>query len=97
MSHVDQARTAADMALRLSSEALRPWVSLDESKRLLSEALPLVGALEAPAGAPAEEEGVAREERGFVASVPAEGSASEVGKLGSYGFLRWKRRVTCLP
>ncbi|CAN0192432.1 unnamed protein product, partial [Scytosiphon promiscuus] len=35
------ARTAADVALRLSSEALRPWMPADESKRLLSEALPL--------------------------------------------------------
>lgn len=61
----------ADMALRLSSKALRPWVPLEESRRLLAEALPLVGALEAPSEA-------VQSDRGFIASVPPEGPASEV-------------------
>lgn len=65
----------ADMALRLSSKALRPWVPLEESKHLLAEALPLVGALEAPSEA-------VQSDRGFVASVPSEGPASEVGRGG---------------
>ncbi|CAN0027179.1 unnamed protein product [Ectocarpus sp. 6 AP-2014] len=65
-----KARTVADVALRLSSNALRPWVPLEESKRLLAEALPLVGALEAPSEA-------VQSDRGFVASVPPEGPASE--------------------
>ncbi|CAM9549331.1 unnamed protein product, partial [Ectocarpus sp. 4 AP-2014] len=65
-----KARTVADMALRLSSKALRPWVPLEESKRLLAEALPLVGALEAPLEA-------VQSDRGFVASVPPQGPASE--------------------
>ncbi|CAM9580402.1 unnamed protein product [Ectocarpus sp. 13 AM-2016] len=58
------------MALRLSSKTLRPWVPLEESKRLLAEALPLVGALEAPSEA-------VQSDRGFVSSVPPEGPASE--------------------
>ncbi|CAN0086336.1 unnamed protein product [Ectocarpus fasciculatus] len=65
-----KARTVANMALHLSSKALRPWVPLEESKRLLGEALPLVGALEAPSEA-------AQSDQGFVASVPPEGLASE--------------------
>lgn len=71
------------MALRLASKALRPWVPVDQTRRLLADALPLVGALsrggeeEAEAEAGEGERGAERRQR-FVASVPPEEPASEV-------------------
>ena len=38
-------RTAADTALRLAGKCLWPWVTEDERRRFLADALPLVGAL----------------------------------------------------
>lgn len=72
-----QARTVADTALRLAGKSLWPWVREDERKRLLSDALPLVGALGRSAGGGAG----GLEPRGdFVPSVPPEGALSEVGE-----------------
>lgn len=70
----DQARTAADMALRLAGKELWAWVPLEERKRCLAEALPLVGAL--PPAQTGEEDGGGGGE--FVESDVPEGPASEV-------------------
>lgn len=73
-----QARTAADAALRLAGKALWPWIPEEERKRLLADALPLLGAI--PRQSPAVGGGGKDVNGGnnFVASVPPEGSASEV-------------------
>lgn len=86
-----QARTAADMALRLASKVLRPWVPVGEARRLLAEALPLVGALGGGEEAAAGVDGGGRQ---FVASVPPEEAATEV-RIGSGRVWSCLRSVLC--